>query len=488
MSLQPDTSNTLVSDYRPVTQAVADELRGIVGERHVIYGVPERMLDYAHDEVAGDEYAHLPEVVVKPVTAAEISEIVRLANRERIPVTPRGAGSGLSCGAVPVYGGILLSLERMNRILEIDAENMVVVVEPGVVTNDINEAVEPLGLFYAGYPMSLETCFIGGNVAENAGGGRAIKYGVTSRYVLGLEVVLPTGEIVQLGGKRVKDVTGYDLLHLMVGSEGTLGIFTRITLRLVPLPVARVVLLVPFADVPSAIAVVPQVVTQGRIIPCSVEFMDRLSIELTYEFLDERIPHPDTGAMLLIEVDGNSLEQVKADCDAIIDLCLELGALDVYVGDSPAAERRIWRPRQSMAEALKAVCPVQSLEDIVVPLARIPDLVRELERLSRAYDVLIPCYGHAGDGNLHATVVERPEAALADWRAKLPSILTELYKAVAALGGTISGEHGVGAKRARYLPLVMDPALIALQRRLKQAFDPLNILNPGKIFSPPDEV
>ncbi|MBN1813676.1 MAG: FAD-binding oxidoreductase [Anaerolineae bacterium] len=488
MSLQRDTPNALVSDYRPVTQAVVDELRDIVGEQHVVYGEPERMLDYAHDEVAGEEYAHMPEVVVKPVTAAEISEIVRLANRERIPVTPRGAGSGLSCGAVPVYGGILLSLERMNRILEIDAENMAVVVGPGVVTNDINEAVEPLGLFYAGYPMSLETCFIGGNVAENAGGGRAIKYGVTGRYVLGLEVVLPTGEIVQLGGKRVKDVTGYDLLHLMVGSEGTLGIFARITLRLVPLPVARVVLLVPFADVPSAIAAVPQIVTQGRIIPCSVEFMDRLSIELTYEFLDERIPHPDTGAMLLIEVDGNSLEQAKAECDAIIDLCLELGALDVFVGDSPAAERRIWHPRQNMAEALKAVCPVQSLEDIVVPLAQIPDLVRKLERLSQVYDVLIPCYGHAGDGNLHATVVKRPESALADWQTKLPLILTDLYKAVAGLGGTISGEHGIGAKRARYLPLVMDPVVIALQRRLKQAFDPLNILNPGKIFPSLDGV
>ncbi len=468
--------------YRPVTLAIATQLRAIVGERHVIYGEPERMLDYAHDEVAGDEHSRMPEVVVKPDTSAEIAEIMRLANREHIPVTPRGAGSGLSCGAVPVYGGILLSLERMNRILEIDRENMVVVVEPGVVTNDINEAVQEYGLFYAGYPMSVETCFVGGNVAENAGGGRAIKYGVTGRYVLGLEVVLPTGEIVQLGGKRVKDVTGYDLLHLMVGSEGTLGIFTRIILRLLPLPKARAVLLIPFADVPTAIGAVPRIMTQGRIIPTSVEFMDRLSVQTAYDHIGERPPHPDIGAMLLIEVDGYSESQVEAEYNTIVDLCLEAGALDVYVGNTPPAARRIWRPRQDMAEAFKTVCPVQSLEDIVVPLAQIPDLMPELERLSQQYDVLIPCYGHAGDGNLHATIVKRPETSMDEWQAKLPAILEDLYKVVARLGGTISGEHGIGSKRAHYLPLVMDPTLITLQRRIKRLFDPQNILNPGKIF------
>ncbi len=471
-----------MSAYRRVTPEIAAQLRRIVGAAHVIYADPDRMRDYGHDEVAGEAYAHLPEVVVKPDGAGEVAAILELANRALIPVTPRGAGSGLSGGAVPVYGGILLSLERMNRILEIDHANMAVVVEPGVITNEINAAVAEHGLFYAGYPMSQETCFIGGNVAENAGGGRAVKYGVTGQYVLGLEVVLPGGEIVQLGGKRVKDVTGYDLIHLLVGSEGTLGIFTRITLRLVPLPVARVVLLVPFADVPAAIAAVPQVMTRGHTVPCSVEFMDRLAIQMTYDFLQERIPHPDTGALLLIEVDGATREQVEREYNAIVDLCLELGALDVYVGDTPAAERRIWRPRQSMAEALKAVCPVQSLEDIVVPLAQIPDLMPELERLSARYDVLIPCYGHAGDGNLHATIVKRPEMPAERWEEILPEILHELYVAVARLGGTISGEHGIGSKRARYLPLVMSPELIALQRRIKQAFDPLNILNPGKIL------
>ncbi|HET91641.1 MAG TPA: FAD-binding protein [Chloroflexi bacterium] len=474
--------NSLAERYQPVTAAIAAQLRDIVGEQHVIYGDPERMLDYAHDEVAGAEHAHMPEVVVKPATAAEISEIMRLANRERIPITPRGAGSGLSCGAVPIYGGILLSLERMNRILEIDRQNMVIIVEPGVVTNEINDAIREYGLFYAGYPMSVELCFIGGNVAENAGGGRAIKYGVTGRYVLGLEVVLPTGEIVQLGGKRVKDVTGYDLLHLMVGSEGTLGIFTRITLKLLPLPTTSAVLLIPFADVSSAIGAVPRIMTQGRIVPTSVEFMDRLSVQTAYDYLDERPPHPDIGAMLLIEVDGYHQDQVEAEFNAIIDLCVELGALDVFVGSTPATERRMWRPRQSIAEAFKTICPVQSLEDIVVPLAQIPALMPELERLSQQYNVLIPCYGHAGDGNLHATIVKRPETPLEEWEMQLPTILKALYDVVSGLGGTISGEHGIGSKRAQYLPLVMEPTLITLQRRIKHAFDPLNILNPGKIF------
>ena len=482
--IDPAGQNITERPYQLVTPSIVAQLRAIVGEPYVIFDNTDAMLDYAHDEVAGAEHAHNPEAVVKPANGAEISAIMQLANRERVPVTPRGAGSGLSCGAVPVFGGILLALERMNRILEIDRENMVAVVEPGVVTNDINEAIREYGLFYAGYPMSVEMCHIGGNVAENAGGGRAIKYGVTGQYVLGLEVVLPTGEIVELGGKRVKDVTGYDLVHLMVGSEGTLGIFTRITLRLRPLPTASAVLLIPFADVSSAIGAVPRIMTQGHIIPTSVEFMDCLSVQTAYAYLEERLPHPEIGSMLLVEVDGASQDQVEAEYNGIVDLCVEMGALDVYVGNTPSAERRMWRPRQSMAEAFKAICPVQSIEDIVVPLAQIPDLMPELDRLSQQYDVLIPCYGHAGDGNLHATVVKRPETPMEKWEAELAQILEDLYRAVVRLGGTISGEHGIGSKRARYLPLVMDPTLIALQRRIKRVFDPLNVLNPGKIFPP----
>jgi glycolate oxidase len=470
--------------FRSVTAAIVAELRGIAGERHVIFADAERMAAYAHDEVAGAEHVHSPEAVVKPAGAAEIAAIMRLANRERVPVTPRGAGTGLSGGAVPAFGGIVLSLERMNRILELDPVNMTVTVEPGVVTNEINLAAREHGLFYAGYPMSVESCFIGGNVAENAGGGRAIKYGVTGRYVLGLEVVLPTGEVVALGGKRVKDVTGYDLIRLLVGSEGTLGIFTRITLRLLPLPAARAVLLAPFADAATAIAAVPRVMTEARLVPASVEFMDRLSVRTVYGFLGEAPPREDIGAMLLLEVDGADGAEVERQMEAVAAVCLAAGALDVLVGDTPETERRMWRPRQNLAEAFKAVSPVHSLEDVVVPLAQIPELLVELERLSREYDVLIPCYGHAGDGNLHATPIKKPETPVETWHARLPELLAELYRAVARLGGTISGEHGIGAKRAAYLPLVMPAELIALHRRIKAAFDPLGILNPGKILPP----
>jgi len=480
----PITPEPASHDYQPVTPTIAAELRAIVGDSCVIYGEPERMLDYAHDEVAGEEYAHMPEVVVKPGDAAQIAAIMRLANRECIPVTPRGAGSGLSGGAVPVFGGILLSLERMNRILEIDLANMVAVVEPGVITNDIDEACKPHGLFYAGYPMSVESCFIGGNVAENAGGGRAIKYGVTGRYVLGLEVVLPTGEIIELGGKRVKDVTGYNLLHLMVGSEGTLGIFTRITLRLLPLPTVRMTMLVPFADVASAIAAVPRVMTQGGIVPAAVEFMDRFSMEAGYTHVGEKLPNRTAGALLLIEVDGSSAAQVEADLNTLVDLCLEAGALDAYVANTPTQITKMWHPRQVIAEALKVTYAEQSAEDLVMPMAQIPNLMPELDRLAARYPVLLPAFGHAGDGNIHVHIVKQPEAPAAEYKAALPALLEELYKAVARLGGTISGEHGIGSKRSRYLPLVQDPITIALQRRIKRAFDPLNILNPGKIFPP----
>jgi len=471
-----------MKQYNPVTPEIVAELGRIVGEKHLIHGDPEKMAAYAHDEVADTTFARMPDAVVKPASAEEISVIMKLANRELIPVTPRGAGSGLSGGATPVCGGIVLSLERMNRILEIDRNNMVVVVEPGVVTNAINEAIKEDGLFYAGYPMSVETCFIGGNVAENAGGGKAIKYGVTGRYVLGLEVVLPSGEIVTLGGKRVKDVTGYDLVQLMVGSEGTLGIFTKIILKLLPLPTSKVDLLVLFEDVRSAMAMVPEIMTNGRIIPTAIEFMDKLSVQTTCRYLQEELPYEQAGAMLLIEVDGNNEAQVEQEYETIGELCLERGAIEVYVADNYTTQERVWAVRRNIAEAFKVYSPVQSLEDIVVPFGQIPDLIPELERLSEKYNVTIPCYGHAGDGNLHATVVKHPDTPMGEWSELEHAVLTEMYHVVAQLGGTISGEHGIGVKRREFLPLVMDETVIALQRRIKRAFDPNHVLNPAKIF------
>ena len=468
--------------YNPVTPEIAAELADIVGGRNVIYADPDKLEAFSHDEVADPGLAHMPEAVVKPATAEEISRIIKLANREMIPVTPRGAGSGLSGGAVPLFGGIVLSVDRMNRILEIDLENMVAVVEPGVITNNINEAIKEDGLFYAGYPMSVETCYIGGNVAENAGGGKAVKYGVTGRYVMGLEVVLPTGEIIQLGGKRVKDVTGYDLVQLMVGSEGTLGIFTKIILKLLPLPTCTVDLLVLFPDVRSAMAMVPEIMTNGRIIPTAIEFMDKLSAQTTCRYLNEELPYEEAGAMLLIEVDGSSEAQVESEYEIIGELCLAQGAIEVYVADNHTTQERVWSVRRNIAEAFKIHSPIQSIEDVVVPFARIPDLVPELERLSDEHGVIIPCYGHAGDGNLHVTIVKGADTPMEAWPQVEHAVQTELYRVVARLGGTISGEHGIGAKRRDFMSLVMDPTVLALQRRIKAAFDPNDILNPGKIL------
>ena len=469
-------------DYAPVTPGIAAELRRIVGAKYVIYADPEKLEALSHDEVAEPEYAHMPEAAVRPGSAEEISAILKLANRELIPVTPRGAGSGLSGGAVPVCGGIVMLFDRMNRILEIDRDNMMVTVEPGVVTNDINAAVKDFGLFYAGYPMSLETCFIGGNVAENAGGGKAVKYGVTGRYVTGLEVVLPTGQIIELGGKLVKDVTGYNLIGLMVGSEGTLGVFTKITLKLMPLPKASVDLLCLFRTAGEAIAAVPRIMTESGIIPTAVEFMDQTSVRASCQYLNESIPYQEAGAMLLVTVDGPDADEVENEYQSIGELAQGAGAIEVYVADNATTSERIWKVRRNIAEAFKVASPHQSLEDVVVPTAAIPAVVAAVAELSREYDVPFPCYGHAGDGNLHATPVMNPAWTPERWHATLPKILTDLYRLVRGLGGTISGEHGIGHKRKDYMGLVCSPAHIEMMRAIKRAMDPNNILNPGKIF------
>ncbi len=465
-----------------MTPQIVQQLEEIVGARYVVYGDPEKLEPYSHDEVAEKTYAHMPDVLVRPRTAEEIAAIMRLANREKIPVTPYGAGSGLSGGAVPLFGGISLSVERMNDILEIDKQNLVAVVEPGVVTNDINDLVQEDGLFFAGYPMSVESCFISGNVAENAGGGRAVKYGVTGQYIIGLELVTPEGEIITLGGKRVKDVVGYDFVKLMVGSEGTLGIFTKVIIKLLPMPSEKVDLLVLFKDVETAVKMVPIIMTNGRIIPTAVEFMDKSSVHAACDYLNEHLPYEEAGAMLLIEVDGNSYQQVEYEYETIGELCLEHGALEVYVADNHTTQERVWSVRRNIAEAFMVVSPHQSLEDVVVPMKSIPALVKAVEKIGTKYDVQIPAYGHAGDGNMHVTPVKNPKHSMEKWNEILPSILKEIYTVTQELGGTISGEHGVGHKRKQYINEVLEPKTLELMRRVKLAFDPNYILNPGKIF------
>ena len=471
--------------YNPVTPEVVEELTKLLGEKHVIFHDPEKLEAYSHDEVAEQQYAHMPEAAVRPETAEQIAQIMKLANRKRIPVTPRGAGSGLSGGAVPLCGGIVLLTDRMNKVIEIDRRNMTITCQPGVVTNEINELIRDDGLFYAGYPMSLETCYIGGNVAENAGGGKAVKYGVTGRYVLGLELVTPTGQIVKLGGKLVKDVTGYNLIALMVGSEGTLGIFTEITLKLMPLPKASVDLLCLFESAAAAIEAVPVIMTTGGIIPTAIEFMDQTSVRASCEYLNETIPYTRAGAMLLVTVDGPDEHQVEVQYEAIGELCLANGAIEVYVADNYTTSERIWKVRRNIGEAFAVISRHHSSEDPVVPISAIPKLAAGMREIARKYEVLIPCYGHAGDGNMHTHIVKNPDWPAEQWHETLPKILTDLYTLTAELGGKLSGEHGIGHKRKQYMPMFASHASIEMMRSIKRALDPNNILNPGKLFRAP---
>ncbi len=473
------------SPYSPVTRVILDALRAIVGEKGVLVE-EEKCQTYAHDETNADVYGHMPEVVVLPTSTEQVAALVKLANREHIPITPRGAGSGLSGGSIPQFGGILVSLEKMNRVIELDTANMVITVEAGMVTNDLANLVQEQGLFFAGYPMSLQTCMIGGNIAENAGGGKAVKYGVTGRYITGLELVTPSGDVVWLGGKLAKDVSGYDLKQLIIGSEGTLGIVTQAVIKLIGYPHAKSDLLILFKTAREAIDLVPVIMSKG-IVPTSIEFMDQLSIITSCRYLNESLPYEEAGAMLLIEVDGPHAEQVENDLIAIGDLCEERGAIEVYVAEDRNTMERIWNVRRNIAEAFKVYSPIQSLEDIVVPTSRIPEIIPHLEALSKRYGMQIPCYGHAGDGNLHATLVKDPTMEMALWEKAEVDCLRDLYRITYDLGGKISGEHGIGIKRKAYLKELINPVELALMRSIKQAWDPNNIMNPGKIFDLTDD-
>lgn len=471
-----------MTKYKLLNEEIVAKLIDICGENNVIYQDPEALKAYSHDEIPGTEYRQMPEAVVRPQSTAEVSEIMRLANQECIPVTPRGAGSGLSGGAVPVYGGIVLATDRMNKIVDFDKNNMMITVQPGVVANDINEYLRPHGLFFAGYPMSMETCYIGGNVAENAGGGKAIKYGVTSRYVLGLEVVLPSGEIMEAGGKLLKDVTGYNLLPLFCGSEGTLGIFTEIILKIIPLPKYQYDLLALFPDSSTAINAVPATILESGITPCSIEYLDKQAFVTACEYLNETLPYQDAGAMLLVSVDGNEAEKMTDEYEALGKFLEKNGATEVYVADTIANSERIWKIRRSIPEAFSLFFPRQSGEDIVVPPANIAALEKKIKELEKKYEVNIPCYGHAGDGNLHSRICAPKHWTDEQWESTLAEILQELYQLVAEQGGRISGEHGIGCKRLKYMKTVVSDTYMNTIKAIKKALDPKNIMNPGKIF------
>ncbi|MEM2058085.1 MAG: FAD-linked oxidase C-terminal domain-containing protein [Thermoproteota archaeon] len=464
--------------FNLVTQRVIEHLKKIVGEEHVLTS-PEDLARYALDEIE-ERYRSLPEVVVKPRTPEEIAAIMRLANEERIPVTPRAAGTGLSGGAVPVYGGIVLSLERMNEILEIDVDNMMVTVEPGVVLGDMMRAVETEGLFYPVDVSSLESCHVGGNVAENAGGARAMKYGLTGQWVYGLEVVTPTGEIVRLGGKRIKDVTGYNLVQLLVGSEGTLGIITKITFRLTIKPKYVLDLLIPFDSLEVAVAQVLDLIRQ-EIHLAAIEFMDSISVRAVERYLNTRLPYSECEAHLLIQIDGMEEGAVWEAGERVYHRLMKGGAKEVFVADNRFTREKVWRARREIAQALKAFYKHVSIEDIVVPRAQIVKAVQYIRELSDRHRIETPVYGHIGDGNLHPTPVcnERDEQT---WERDLEAFLIEMFRIVHNLGGSLTAEHGVGLKRIKYLPLVMSKTEIALMQAIKKAWDPNGILNPGKVI------
>jgi glycolate oxidase len=450
--------------------SVLKELKSIVGPANVSNS-PEELVVYSYDATQRES---LPWAVVRPRSSQEISEIVRLANRERFPVVPRGAGSGMSGGSVPVQGGVVLSLERMNHILEIDEQDFIAVVEPGVITGDLQREVESRGLFYPPDPASRKFCTLGGNVAECAGGLRAVKYGVTKDYVLGLEVVLPTGEIITTGARTVKSVAGYDLTKLIVGSEGTLGIATRITVKLLTLPETVRTLAAFFSEV-SVAAKTASAIMASRVLPRALEFVDQAALRAVEGYLKEDLSH-GAAAMLLVEVDGPA-ESTSREADRIEEIMMRNGATRVDRAASDSEREQLWKARRAISPALYTIKPKKLNEDIVVPRSRIAESLQKIAAIAERHGLLIVNFGHAGDGNIHTNIMYDEEDL-----PKAETAVKEIFAATLRLGGSITGEHGIGLSKAAYLPMELGPDAIAAMKRIKQALDPNNIMNPGKIF------
>ncbi len=456
-----------------ISSRVIDELKDIVGPGHLITAAGG-LAGYSTD---GTKLEYLPDAVALPGNSEEISRIMILANRELFPVIPRGGGSGMTGGALAVRGGLVLSLERFDRILMIDQENLITRVEPGVITARLQEEVERLDLFYPPDPASADVSTVGGNVAECAGGLRGLKYGVTRDYVLGMTVVLPTGEIINTGVETMKGVAGYDLTRLIVGSEGTLAVITSITLRLIPRPAAKRTMTAFFRDIRGAAKTVSNIIRE-KITPATLEFMDRQCIEAVRDEMGIDIPF-DAEAMLLIETDGDE-DVVAREAGRLKDICLGSGAVRLTIASDQEEIDRLWEARRGVSPALKNLRSGKISEDVVVPRSRLVDLVTFLNEVSRKYTLPVASFGHAGDGNIHVNILLDTENS--EEVARAGSVVRELFEKVIGLGGTITGEHGVGITKAPYMEMEFSRQSLDLMARLKAAFDPNGILNPGKIF------
>jgi glycolate oxidase len=457
-----------------LTELFVADVREIVGAEF-LRADPASFEMYGQDALG---QGRPPDLVVLPGDTRQIAAIARLCNSHRVPLVVRGAGTGYTGGAVPTRGGVVLSMERLNRILEIDETNLLAVVQPNVITADVQRVVEHVGLFYPPDPASLETSSIGGNVAECAGGPRAFKYGTTRRYVLALEAVLPTGEIVETGSKAVKNVVGYDLTRLLVGSEGTLAIITRITLRLIPKPPARATVTALFADVQRAVDGVTQLI-QRRVVPAAIELVDEDSLRAVQDHAGQEAAPSGAGAVLIVEADGTQAA-VDEDIDRVVNACRDAGAVRVTLAANEREREEVWKLRRLLSPALKATGLLKINHDVVVPRGRVPDLFAVVRELKEIYRLRIASFGHAGDGNIHVNLMVN--AADADERARAKEAERVLFERVVALEGSISGEHGIGFAKAPYIGIELSPEEIALMKRVKAAFDPNGILNPGKIF------
>ncbi|MBC8084366.1 MAG: FAD-binding protein [Hymenobacter sp.] len=472
-------------NFNPLTPELVVAFEAIVGPAHVltaqraeVAATVEAYADYGRDHTEDLHFA--PDVVLRPANAEETGEIMRLCHEHRIPVTPRGAGTGLSGGALPIHHGVVLSTERLNRIIEIDERNLQATVEPGVVTEVFQNAVREVGLFYPPDPASKGSCFLGGNLSESSGGPKAVKYGVTKDYVLNMQVVLPTGDIIWTGANTLKNATGYNLTQLMVGSEGTLGIITRIVFKLLPYPRQNILLLAPFRQETQAAEAVSAIFRAG-IVPSGMEFMEREAMEWSARYLNIPLNSPeDVRAHLLIELDGQDLDQLYKEAEAVYGVLETYDIGEILLADTAGQKEDLWRIRRNIGNAVR-YNSVYKEEDTVVPRAELATLLAGVKEIGSRYGFNSVCYGHAGDGNLHVNII-RGELDDEMWHHGLRQPITEIFELCVRLGGTISGEHGIGLVQKPYIGIAIGEVQLELMRGIKRVFDPHGIMNPGKIF------